>query len=207
MFRGWCNYYRYANAPQAIFSDLSQFTWWCYAHYVARKQRSSIAKMIRQERRAKRLGTVTRNGRQRLTFQVPSGDKAVILDLFPPKTAQIKELPTKGHWTVDLKAVVPANWQSGRSLATRMVALERARGICERCGEQPVAHIHHIVPLRGKSSLARVASDSAQRYTARALCRDCHLEEHGGSFNPRKQRSGGRAGCAERCLSGSGRAS
>jgi hypothetical protein len=204
MYRGWCNYYRYANAPQATFNELSSYTWWRYAHYMARKQRASIAKAIRRERQAKRLRTVTRNGRQRLTFQAFAGRTTVTLDLFPPKTGQIRSLAAKGTWTVDLKPVIPMNWQSGCSLATRLAALERARGICERCGEHPIAQVHHTVPLRGKSFLARMASDSAQRYTAMALCRACHLEEHGGSFNPRKQGSSGRAGCAERCLSGSG---
>jgi group II intron reverse transcriptase/maturase len=207
MYRGWCNYYRYATAPQATFSELSRYTWWRYAHYVARKQRSSIAKTIRRERKAKRLRTVTWKGRRRQTFQTSTGKKTLTLDLFPPRTAQIRVLPNKGDWTVDLKPVTPTNWQSGRSLATRLAALERAHGICERCGENPVAQVHHTVPMRGRSFLARVTSDSAQRYTACALCRECHLEAHGGSFAPRRQRSGGRAGCAERCLSGSGTAS
>jgi hypothetical protein len=30
--RGWCTYYRYATVPQATFSELSPYTWWCYAH-------------------------------------------------------------------------------------------------------------------------------------------------------------------------------
>jgi group II intron reverse transcriptase/maturase len=186
MYRGWCNYFRYANAPQAVFNDLASYTWWCYAHYVARKQRSSIAKMIKRERRNGRLGAVTKNGRKRLTFKVPLERKTLILDLFPPKPGQIQSLPNKGDWTVDLQPVIPANWQSGRSLATRMAALERARGICERCHEKPVAHVHHTVPLRGRSFLARVASDSGQRYTAEALCTECHLEVHGGSYVPRR---------------------
>jgi group II intron reverse transcriptase/maturase len=207
MYRGWCNYYRYAKAPQATFNELSREVWWRYAHYIARKQGSSIAKTIQRERSAERLRTGTRNGRHRLTFHTHTGKKTLILDIFPPKTAQIRALPDKGDWTVDLKPVMPMSWQSGRSLATRMVALERAQGICERCGENPVAQIHHTVPLGGRSFLARVTSDSAQRYTARAVCRECHLEEHGGSFNPRKQRSGGKAGYAERCLSGLGTAS
>jgi group II intron reverse transcriptase/maturase len=207
MYRGWCNYYRYAKAPQATFSELSSYTWWQYAHYVARKQRSSIAKTIRRERLAGRLRTVTQKGRKRLTFQASAGKATETLDLFPPKTGQIRSLPNQGHWRVDLKPVNPTNWQSGHSLAARLAALDRAQGICERCGEQPVAQVHHTVPIGGRSFLARVASDSAQRYTARALCRECHLEEHGGSFNPRRQRSSGRAGCAERCLSGSGTAS
>ena len=187
MFRGWCGYYRYATAPQATFNDLSKYIWGKYSHYLARKHRLSIAKMIEQERQAGRLGRVNRNGRSRNTFQMPVGNKTVLLDLFPPKTGQIRALATAGEWTVDLKPVKPQNWQSGRSLATRMTALERADGTCERCGEKPVEHVHHTVPQRGKSFLARIMSDSAQRYTAVALCKACHLEAHGGSF-PRKRK-------------------
>jgi hypothetical protein len=186
MFRGWCNYYRYATAPQATFNNLSSHTWWCYAHYVARKHRLSIAKMIRQEKQAGRLGVIERNGRKRDTFQTQVENKTVILDLFPPRTGQIRALATTGEWTADLKPVNPLNWQRGRSLATRMAALERAKGICERCGEYPVAHVHHTVPLRGKTFLARIMSDSAQCYTAEALCQQCHLEKHGGHYAPRK---------------------
>jgi group II intron reverse transcriptase/maturase len=188
MFRGWCHYYRYATAPQAVFNDLSRYTWWRYAHYVARKHRLSMAQMIKQERQAGRLGTVTKNGRRRNTFRVFVGGKTVPLDLFPPRTGQIRKLVTPGPWTVDLKPVIPMNWQSGRSLATRMAALERAKGTCERCGEQPVAHVHHPVALRGKTFLARVMSDSAQRYMAQALCQRCHLEVHGGSYAPRQRK-------------------
>jgi hypothetical protein len=187
MYRGWCHYYRYATSPQPTFNDLSRHTWWRYAHYIAQKHRSSIAQIIRQERQAGRLGEVKKHGRKRLTFKGFVDKKPVILDLFPPKTAHIMSLSTTGQWTVDLKPVIPTNWQSGHSLATRMAALERAKGICERCGEEPVAHIHHTAPLRGKTSLARVMSASAQRYTARALCSKCHLAMHGGSYAPRKR--------------------
>jgi hypothetical protein len=188
MLRGWCNYYRYATAPQATFSNLASHTWWSYAHYVARKHRLSIAQMVKQERQAGRLGEVKKNGRKRNTFRAFVEGRAVTLDLFPPKTGQIRALPTTGQWTVDLKPLIPMNWQSGHSLATRKAALERAKGICERCGEHPVAQVHHTVRLRGKTFLARVMSDSAQRYTAQALCKECHLERHGGSYAPRKRK-------------------
>jgi group II intron reverse transcriptase/maturase len=186
MFRGWGNYYRYATAPQATFNDLFRYTWWRYAHYVARKHRLSIAQVIQQEQQARRLGEVKKNGRVRSTVRVFVERKSVILDLFPPRTGQIRALATTGQWTVDLRPVIPTDWQSGRSLATRRAALERAKGTCERCGENPVAYVHHTASLRGKTFLARVRSDSAQRYTAQALCKECHREVHGGSYAPKK---------------------
>ena len=188
MFRGWCNYYRYATAPQATVNDLSSHTWWQYAHDVARKHRLSMAKMIRQEGQAGRRGEVKKNGRNRTTFRVFVERKAITLDLFPPRTGQIRALPTTGQWTMDLNPIMPMNWQSGRSLATRTAALERAKGICERCREKRVAHVHHTVALRGKTCLARVRSESAQRHTAQALCQECHLEVHGGSYAPRTRK-------------------
>ena len=76
MFRGWCHYYRYATAPQATFNDLSRYTWWRYAHYVARKHRLSIAQMIKQERQAGRLGEVTEEWPEKAYLQSLRGRKS-----------------------------------------------------------------------------------------------------------------------------------
>jgi group II intron reverse transcriptase/maturase len=206
IFRGWCNYYRYANSPQSTFSQLAYQTWQYYAHYLARKQKSSIAKMIRRERKAGRLGAVQKKGRSRTTFQLPVGKRRIILDTFPPKTGEIRLVSNQSEWKVDLKPVTPMNWQSGRSLATRLEAVERAGGICDECKTNPVEQVHHTVPIRQRSFLARVMSDKSQRYTARALCKECHLKLHGGSFNPKRQKSNRNAGYIERCSSGVGSA-
>jgi hypothetical protein len=57
----------------------------------------------------------------------------------PPKTEQIRSITNRQNWTVDLKPIAPMNWQSGRSLATRLEAIERAKGQCERCNENPLS--------------------------------------------------------------------
>jgi group II intron reverse transcriptase/maturase len=206
IYRGWCNYYRYANSPQSDFSRLAGKTWWVYAHFNARKQKSSIKAMIVRAKKAGRLSTVKKGKRVSHTFQLPVGKKTLFLDIFPPKTEQIRKVTNRQNWTVDLKPVAPLNWQSGRSLATRLEAIERANGVCERCNENPVAQVHHTIPIRGKSFLARVMSDRDQRYTARALCKECHLEVHKGSFKPNRQKSNVNAGCRESGLSGVGSA-
>jgi hypothetical protein len=206
-FRGWCNYYRYANSPQPVFSKLARFTWWGYAHFKARKHRKSIKTMIKSERVSKGLGLVRKDGRERNTFRIKLEKKTLILDIFPPKTQQIRSISNKQDWKVDLKPLTPMNWQRGRSLATRLAALDRADGRCEQCYERPVAHVHHTVPLKGRSFLARVRSDRDQRYTAKALCKECHLEVHGGSFNPTKRKSSWNAEYAERCSLSVGTAS
>ena len=206
IFRGWCNYYRYANSPQKSFSKLASQTWHYYAHYLARKQKTSIARMIKREKAAGRLRAVHKNGRNRTTFLIQIGKRQMILDNFPPKTGRIRLLTKGKDWEVDLRPVVVTNWQSGRSLATRLEAIERAGGICEGCKKKEVEQVHHSVPIGNRTFLARVMSDESQRYTARALCKECHVKIHGGTFNRKRQRTNRNAGYIERCSSGVGSA-
>ncbi|MDQ3812366.1 MAG: group II intron reverse transcriptase/maturase [Armatimonadota bacterium] len=182
IYRGWCNYYKFATAPQPTFSQLASYTWWRYTHFLAKKQKASIAATVRRERQAGRLGKVRKGMRERTTYQRRIGGKTLTLDIFPPQTELVRKLPRICNWQVDLKPVIPRNWQSGRSLATRWEALERAGGRCEDCG-QPATQVHHTRPLRGKPLLARIQSDKAQRTTATAVCDQCHLRRHGGSYS------------------------
>jgi len=212
IYRGWSNYYRYATSPQTEFSNLGSKTWWYYAHFLAKKTKRSIKQTIIREMKAGRLKVVEkvkgRKGemvkRKRKTFLQPSGKKMLRLDIFPPKTGIIRSIVNK-DWIIDLKPVTPLGWQSGRSLATRLEAEDRANGICEKCGINPVENVHHTVPIGNRSFLARVMSDKSQRYSAKALCRECHLEDHQGSFKGRK--SNQNAGYAERCSPSVGTAS
>ncbi|HZS04539.1 MAG TPA: reverse transcriptase domain-containing protein [Blastocatellia bacterium] len=198
MFRGWCNYYRYANSPQPCFSRVARKTWWAYAHYLVRKTKtSSIRKLIVREETAGRLVTETKNGRRRLTFRIQAGKRFLTLDIFPPKTGRIISIRPVQDWQADLKPFTPLSWQGGRSFATPLEARDRSNGICERCHTNPAQYVHHTVPIRGRSILARIMSDRSQRYTAQALCQECHLKAHGGSF--RKGQSNRNAGYAERC--------
>lgn len=200
MFRGWCNYYKYANQPQRVFSKIGALTWWAYAHYNARKHKSSIKQMLERERKAERFKKVECRGKTRQTFLRVVGNRTIKLDIFPPRTEQIRTIGNRQNWEVDLQPVKPMTWASGRSLMTKITASERAGGVCERCKENPVHHIHHTSPIRGKGFLARIQSDRSQRETAIALCKECHLEAHQGSFKVKKP--SWNAGCGESRLSG-----
>jgi group II intron reverse transcriptase/maturase len=182
VYQGWCQYYKYANNAATVFGSVAQKMWWDYAHYLARKQKSSIKQMIIRERRAGRLGEEHRGESSSHTFSVQVGGKKRVLNTFPPQRRCIRTLTGEQDWEVDLRPVEPMNWQSGRSLATRLEALERANGVCERCREKAVAHVHHPKPLRGKSMRARIRSDRDQRSRAIALCEECHIEVHGGCY-------------------------
>ena len=126
----------------------------------------------------------TKGNDRRQTFTIHIGKKEQYLDVFPPKSAEIRAVTNKETWTIDLKPVNPQNWLQGRSAATRLTATTRSEGICERCGTNPVAQVHHKNRMATKrTTLAKIASDKGQREQAQALCRECHLEAHHGTFN------------------------
>jgi group II intron reverse transcriptase/maturase len=182
MYRGWCQYYQYARSPQAIFSRLGQKVWWDYAHLLARKSRSNINKTVIRARKAGRLKVVERKGRKRNTFTFVSGKREYILDIFPPPTRSIHLVKT-GDWKGDLKPVATLSWQEGRSTQTRLTALNRSDGLCERCVKNPASSVHHPARMKSKKTLlARVQSDKDQRETAPMLCDECHLEAHHGRW-------------------------
>ena len=99
MYRGWCNYYRYANAPQKVFNRVSQKVWWYYAHFLARKGRMSMKDMLIRARKAGNFKVVRKAGRQRQTFTIKAGKKEYCLDIFPPRTRSIHQVVEK-DWKV-----------------------------------------------------------------------------------------------------------
>jgi len=183
-FRGWCNYYKYASSPQLVFNGIKQKMWWFFVHFLARKRKSSIQSLLIWAHTTGMYKTVMKGNDRRKTFTITVGKREIYLDVFPPKTAEIRTVTNKETWTVDLKPVNPTNWIQGRSAATRLTALTRSEGTCERCGENPAQHVHHKNRMKTKSTmLARVMSDKDQREQAQALCKECHLEVHQGNFN------------------------
>src|SRR5262245_6247410 len=143
-FRGWCNYYKYANSPQEVFSRISRKMWRCYAHFLARRHRSSIKALLRKAKKNGSDREITKGTQKRRTFTIKLGKgKEIYLDHFPPKSEEIRQVSNKETWTVDLKPVNPEKWLQGQSAATRLTALARSGGICERCGENPAMQVHH----------------------------------------------------------------
>jgi len=183
-FRGWCNYYKYANNPQVIFQRIAHKMWWFYAHFLARKHKSSIKPLLIKAKKNGSHRVITKGTSKQGTFTIElNKGKRIYLDVFPPKSEEIRRVGNKETWTVDLKPVNPDGWLRGRSAATRLSALTRSGGRCERCGENPATQIHHKNRMKARRTMpAKVVSDRDQRDRARALCKECHLEAHHGTW-------------------------
>jgi group II intron reverse transcriptase/maturase len=182
-FRGWCNYYKYAHSPQVVFNRLGHKTWWFFANFLAKRHKTSIKKLLISATKAGKYKVVHKENRKRKTFTSLVGKREYHLDIFPPKTASLHAVTTKTSWEVDLTPVTPGNWMTGRSATTQLTALARSEGICERCGTNPAHHVHHRNRMKSKGGpLARIVSDKDQRERAVALCKECHLEMHQGTW-------------------------
>jgi hypothetical protein len=182
-FRGWCHYYKYANNPPVVFERVSRKMWWFFGHFLARKQRSSLKRLLAGAKKTGRVKTVQKGNNRRITFTLQVGKREHYLDVFPPKPAEIRQVTNKETWTVDLHPINPMHWTRGRSTATRLSALARNDGVCERCGAHPAQHVHHKNRMKTKRTmLAKVVSDKDQRAQAPALCKECHLAVHQGSW-------------------------
>jgi len=179
----FCATAKYANNPTIVFRRVSQKMWWFFAHFQARKHKKSMKGLLTWAHTSGRYKTVTKGNDRRLTFTCQVGKREIYLDIFPPKSAEIRQVTNKETWTVDLKPVNPRNWTQGRSAATRLSALARSGGLCERCGKNPAQQVHHKNRMKTKRTvLARIRSDKDQKEHAPALCKECHLEAHHGNY-------------------------
>ncbi len=110
IYRGWCNYYRFASGPQSVFSRVSYQAWWHYVRYLARKRHARIPQVLRHEKRAGRLRTLTVKGRTVQTFHTKSDGKDYSLNIVPPTTRSIWMVPKPDGWNVDLRPLPPDEW-------------------------------------------------------------------------------------------------
>jgi hypothetical protein len=94
----------------------------------------------------------------------------------------LKHLHARGAVPKPLAAESRPVMLRGRSAATRLSALARSHGRCERCQKNPAVQVPHKDRMKAKRSiLAKVASDRDQQNQARALCKECHLEDQHGT--------------------------
>ena len=185
-FRGWCQDYRYAHKASRGGNRLASQVWWDPAYSLAHKPRMRLQPMLPWAQKVGRYTVVTQGEQRRRTCTICVSQKEDVLDVFPPNPLQLQAIRTQQEWHGALKPVTPAAWQQGRSTQTRVTALARSGGRCERGHTHPATTVHHRNRMKRKHTLrARVASEAAQRATAMALGPACHLAMPHGQWRDR----------------------
>jgi hypothetical protein len=177
--RGWTNYYRYAHDICAIGGKLSLVIYWLTAHYLAKRHRCSIAKIMRKHY-DRDLAT-----RCKALFiyepgKLPSLETRLFVWHKPPTrlTFAAKAAAT----AQDTQPYISANWAKGRSQQKRLETRAAAGNACQQCGKMgDDLVVHHPNRLskakRVKKGHGHVAASGIEQQT-KLLCRACHLAHH-----------------------------
>ena len=177
--RGWTNYYRYAHNNNAIGGKLSQIIFWRTAHYLAKKHRCSIAKIMRKHYdRSPQTGC-----RALFTYkpgQTPSPKTRYFIWHKPSKRLSLASLSASR--VQDQQAYLNTNWAKGRSRHKQLETQAAADGQCQGCGTTTGPFItHHPNRLakakRVKKGSAHVAQSGLEQQT-KLLCQTCHQAHH-----------------------------
>jgi group II intron reverse transcriptase/maturase len=180
--RGWTNYYRYAHNNNVIGGKLSMVIFWRTVHYLAKKHRCSIARVMR-----KHYGRSPQTGCKALFVYQP--DKQPTPEtryyLWHKTPKRLTFASTTAKYVEDRQAYIDTGWAKGRSLQKRLETRVIAENACQACGATDVPlFTHHTNRLRKakrvKKGAAHVASAGMQQQT-RLLCRACHLAHHHGN--------------------------
>src|SRR5262249_44640228 len=127
--------YRYAhNAPQR-FAYLGNMMYWLTAHYLGRKHRCSLQRIMRTH-----YGTDPRTGKKALYISMQKGTKHVyVWNQFPRRLSLFGPL-VPGQ---DVQPLPLAGWKEGHSYEQRQTLLAEAGGRCQHCGQPSATLIVH----------------------------------------------------------------
>jgi group II intron reverse transcriptase/maturase len=177
--RGWTNYYRYAHNSSVIGGKLSMVIYWRTAHYLGKRHRRSIAKMMKnhyaRDPKTGCLGLYIQRPAQPPTPQ----NRYFIWHKMPPRLWLAAGL---AYQVQDKQPYLDTDWAAGRSHHKKLETRARAGLRCERCGINGVTlYVHHPNRLAGrkrdKKGMANVAQSGLEQKTV-LLCRDCHSAYH-----------------------------
>ena len=173
------NYYRYAHNNNTVGGKLSQVIFWQTVHYLAKKHRCSIAKIMR-----KHYDRCPTTGCKGLFVYKPgktpsSETRYFIWHKTPKRLSLATNITTQVE---DKQAYINTNWAKGRSRHKQLETRRKANDTCQGCGTTIGPFItHHPNKLfkakRVKKGFGHVAQSGIEQQT-KLLCRTCHMAHH-----------------------------
>jgi group II intron reverse transcriptase/maturase len=177
LLRGWTQYYRYAHNAMPRFGYLTGVVFWLTAHYLGRKHRCSIKKLMRTH-----YGVDPQTGRRALYITQLDGKRRFIWN----KPPQRRTILSRRVYARDARPVVRTAWACGHSYEQRLAVRERCGNRCQHCGQASTAlAVHHPNRLAKRNRHQRGPANviqSAQEQQAKLLCPDCHRQHHLGGW-------------------------
>jgi group II intron reverse transcriptase/maturase len=175
---GWTQYYRYANNATQRFGYLTGVVFWLTAHYLGRKHRSSIKKMMRTH-----YGVDSRTGKRALYIARPNGKRLFIWNK-PPRWKSVLSGQVSAR---DIRPVTMTAWAAGHSYQQRLELREWCQNRCQHCDKASSRLMVHHPNRLGKCQQRKQGPaniiQSAHEQQAKLLCPDCHRQHHPGGWH------------------------
>ena len=175
--RGWMNYDRYAHNNNVIGGKLSRVICWRTAHYLAKKHRCSIAKLM-----AKHYERSPKTGCKALFIYKPDHPPSPETPYFIwHKTPTRLSLATPA-WVDDKQTNRNTSWVTGRSQQKRLESKAAAEERCQSCGTTTGPFVTHhpnrLAKAKGvKKGWGHVAQSGLEQQT-KLWCRVCQVSHH-----------------------------
>jgi group II intron reverse transcriptase/maturase len=176
IMRGWTQYYRYANNATRRFDYLTGVVFWLTAHYLGRKHRCSIKRIMRTH-----YAVNPNTGRHAL--YISRDDKRLFIWNKPPRWRSIQVGSMHAN---DVRPLPMTSWAKGHSLEQKLELRQQHAGCCQYCGKESTTLIvHHPNRLAKRRKCKQGPANliqSAQEQQAKLLCPDCHQQHHHGNW-------------------------
>jgi group II intron reverse transcriptase/maturase len=178
LLHGWTNYFRYANNAPKRFGYLTGVVYWLTAHYLGRKHRRSVKRVMRM-----RYGVDPKSKKRALYTTNETGKRVFIWNKPPPW----RSLLNPGVQAKDVQPLPLTSWSDGHSYEQREEARHHAEYRCEQCGatstQLVVHHPNRLAKVvKRKQGQANVIA-SGQEQQVKLLCQQCHKQHHPGGWN------------------------
>lgn len=170
--RGWCQYYRNTSSPAAVFRDLEHEIFWNMAHWLGRKYKASIPRMMQRFYRNVTWETTYENKPIQLVRATEYKARKLLV--------KVKHNPYTGTESLERESLFSYGtlWngqedrQGGMDLRSEIIL--RKGTICAQCGKGPFdpkdVRMDHIIPRkRFKEPKKADSMDNLQ-----ILCQPCN---------------------------------
>lgn len=178
LMRGWTNYCRYANNATNRCLSLTGVVYWLTAHYLGRKHRCSITRLMRT-----RYGVDPAGGKRALYTTGIEGKRVSLWNKPPPRRSLFSGV-------VEAKDAQPLSSTSGakgHSYAQRVQVGSRSEQRCEHGGPRTpnliVHHPHGLGKFRQRKLGPANVVASGQEQQVKLLCFDGHQQQHPNGWN------------------------
>ena len=169
MIRGWCQYYQYTSSPADIFARVEHEVFWLMAHWLGKKFKLSMPRVMKRFRKGNRIGTSTSILLQASSFKAKRYKARQITNPY-----LMDEPDLKREEVFDLQEA----WQGQEGRPGQADRKEevyyQSEGKCGRCGQYVSCKESILDHIRPRFRFTQPEEGADRRSNLQILCQPCN---------------------------------